>query len=69
MSSICKICLLRADQFIVVIRKRLQFYVKEANVWEKDKTHEKIDKSIQDITFKQIKQIKKWEEKNPDYLT
>ena len=50
-------------------KKRLQFYVKEANVWEKDKTHEKIDKSIQDITFKQIKKIKKWEEKNPDYLT
>ena len=49
-------------------KKRLQFYVKEANVWEKDKTHEKIDKSIQDITFKQIKKIKKWEEKNPDYL-
>jgi hypothetical protein len=50
-------------------KKRLQFYVKEANVWEKDKTHEKIDKSIQDITFKQIKKIKAWEEQNPDYLT
>ena len=37
--------------------------------WEKDKAHEKIDKSIQDITFKQIKKIKEWEEKNPDYLT
>jgi len=50
-------------------KKRLQFYVKEANVWEKDKTHEKIDKSIQDITFKQIKKIKAWEGQNPDYLT
>ena len=50
-------------------KKRLHFYVKEANVWEKDKTHEKIDKSIQDITFKQIKKIKEWEETNPDYLT
>ena len=27
-------------------KKRMQFYVKDANVWEKDKSHEKIDKSI-----------------------
>ena len=49
-------------------KKRLQFYVKDSNVWEKDKCHEKIDKSIQDITIKQIKQIKQWEKLNPGYL-
>jgi hypothetical protein len=49
-------------------KKRMQFYVKDANVWEKDKSHEKIDKSIQDITIKQIKQIKQWEQQNPGYL-
>jgi|SaaInlStandDraft_1057018.scaffolds.fasta_scaffold58347_1 hypothetical protein len=49
-------------------KKRMQFYVKDSNVWEKDKSHEKIDKSIQDITIKQIKQIKQWEKQNPGYL-
>ena len=50
-------------------RKRLQFYVKDRNVWEKDKGHEKIDKSIQEITIKQIKQIKEWEKQHPNYLS
>jgi len=49
-------------------KKRLQFYVKDSNVWEKDVSHKKINKSIQDITIKQIKQIKEWETLNPDYL-
>ena len=57
-----------SDQFIVRI-KRLQFYVKDRNVWEKDKGHEKIDKSIQEITIKQIKQIKEWEKQHPNYLS
>ena len=49
-------------------KKRLQFYVKEENKWEKDKANAKIDKTIEDITIKQIKRIKEWERKNPDYL-
>jgi len=49
-------------------RKRLQFYVKDENKWGKDKVHIKIDKSIDDITIKQIKQIKLWEEEHPNYL-
>ena len=49
-------------------KKRLHFYVKDSNVWEKDLSHEKINKSIQDITIKQIKQIKEWEMLNPNYL-
>ena len=49
-------------------KKRLQFYVKEANKWEKDKNHQKIDKTIEDITVKQIKRIKEWEKQHPDYL-
>ena len=28
--------------------KRLQFYVKDENKWEKDQQHEKLDKSIHD---------------------
>ena len=50
-------------------KKRLQFYVKDEDKWEKDKTHEKIDKSIQDITVKQIKSIREWEKEHPNYLT
>ena len=49
-------------------KKRMQFYVKDEDKWEKDTKHSKIDKSIQDITIKQIKQIKQWEQKNPGYL-
>ena len=49
-------------------KKRLQFYVKEADKWEKDLANAKINKTIEDITFKQIKGIKDWENKHPDYL-
>ena len=49
-------------------KKRLQFYVKDENKWEKDKVHSKIDKSIDEITIKQIKQIKLWENEHPNYL-
>ena len=49
-------------------KKRLQFYVKEEDKWEKDKANAKIDKTIEDITVKQIKRIKEWERKHPDYL-
>ena len=49
-------------------KKRLQFYVKDENKWEKDRNHEKIDKSIQNIAIKQIKQVKEWERNHPNYL-
>jgi hypothetical protein len=48
-------------------RKRLQFYVKDEDKWEKN-DNSKIDKSIEDITILQIKQIKKWEIEHPNYL-
>lgn len=50
-------------------KKRLQFYVKEENKWEKDKNNEKIDKTIESVTVKQIKQLKEWEQNHPNYLT
>lgn len=49
-------------------KKRLQFYVKDNNSWEKDAEHKKIDSTIQDITIKQIKQLKEWEKAHPNYL-
>ena len=48
--------------------KRLQFYVRDENKWQKDKKNKKIDKSIQDLTIKQIKHLKEWETQNPNYL-
>jgi hypothetical protein len=42
--------------------KRCKFYVKdENNDWKKDAENKKIDKSISDITLKQIKMLKVWE--------
>ena len=49
--------------------KRLHFYIRDQNRWEKDKAHNKIDRSIQDITLKQIEQLKEWERGNPNYTT
>ena len=49
-------------------KKRLQFYVKDADKWGKDNSHEKIDKTIDEITYKQIKQVKLWEKTHPNYL-
>jgi len=49
-------------------KKRLQFYIKEDDQWEKDEKNTKINKSIQDISVKQIKKLKVWEEQNPTYL-
>ena len=49
-------------------KKRLQFYIKEEDTWKKDSEHKKINKSIQEVTMKQIKQLKAWEQKHPNYL-
>ena len=49
--------------------KRMQFYVKDDNMWTKDDEHKKIEQSIQDIKKKQICQLKKWEEENPLFLS
>jgi hypothetical protein len=45
--------------------KRLQFYVKDENKWGKD--NQRIENSIDKITHKQIKQIKEWEHKYPNW--
>ena len=49
--------------------KRLQFYVKDDGDWTKDDQHIKLDKSLKEVKMKQIKQLKKWEDLNPGYLT
>ena len=49
-------------------RKRLQFYVKDEDKWGKDNT-EKIDKSINQVSKKQLQQIKEWEKTHPSWAT
>ena len=48
-------------------KKRLQFYVKDSDNGIKI-SHTKINKTIEDVTIKQIKQIKEWEKEHPNYL-
>lgn len=45
----------------------LEFFVKEEDIWEHDNKHKKINKSIEQITQKQIQQIKAWELDNPNW--
>jgi len=49
-------------------KKRLQFYIKEKDSWEKDKQNVKLNNSIQEITKKQILELKQWEDSHPNYL-
>lgn len=49
-------------------QKRMQFYVKNADEWSKDKNNEKINYSIEKVSKKQIKSIQDWILANPDYL-
>ena len=49
-------------------QKRLQFYVKNDNAWSKDNNNEKIDKSIEKVSKKQLQTIKDWIKENPNYL-
>ena len=44
-----------------------QFYVKDENKWEEDKEHKKIDKSIHDVSMKQIDYLQEWEKLHPNY--
>lgn len=48
-------------------KKRLQFYVKEENKWDKDEKSEKIEKGIQTLTTKGFQELKTWEAAHPDY--
>lgn len=47
--------------------KRLKFYIKDDNKWEKDNNNNKLDKSINNMALKQIKKIKDWEYQHPNY--
>jgi DNA integrity scanning protein DisA with diadenylate cyclase activity len=48
-------------------QKRLQFYVKKEDKWEKDKQNIELDKSIKNISSKQIGTLIEWTTSNPGY--
>jgi len=50
-------------------KKRLQFYIKDSDKWEKDQQNKKLDNSIQELTKKQIIELKQWEAIHPNYLS
>ena len=47
--------------------KRETIYVKEEDQWEKDHSKEVIQKGIQEITRKNMRQLSEWREENPEY--
>ena len=47
--------------------KRLKFYVKDKDKWEKDNENKKIDKTIDHLASKQVETIKEWVKKHPNY--
>lgn len=47
--------------------KRLQFYIKDDDKWEKDMHNTKIDSTITNIKLKQCEKISEWEKLNPTY--
>jgi len=48
-------------------QKRLQFYVKDEDKWDKDKDNTKIDNSICKVTQRHVKTIQDWVAANPDF--
>ena len=49
-------------------KKRLQFYVKDDNKWEKDKDNTKLTSSIKSVGMEQVKKMTQWEKEHPNYM-
>lgn len=47
--------------------KRLEFYVKDDDKWEKETSNDKIDASIMAIQVKTIKKLRIWEDEHPGW--
>ena len=48
-------------------KKRLHFYVKDDDKWEKDVDNKKLDETIRDVKLKLPKSLTEWEKMNPSY--
>ena len=49
-------------------KKRLQFYVKDDDKWEKDKDNIKLTSSIKSVGMEQVKKMSEWEKEHPNYM-
>lgn len=49
-------------------KKRLQFYVKDNDTWQKDENNKKIDETIYNIKMAQTKKLTEWEKLHPNYM-
>jgi len=49
-------------------KKRLQFYVKDDDKWEKDKDNIKLTSSIKSVGMEQVKKMSEWEKDHPNYI-
>jgi hypothetical protein len=47
--------------------KRMKFYVKDDDKWNKDNANTKIDEAVLDVDRKQWRAIKEWERTHPNY--
>jgi len=47
--------------------KKLQFYIKDDDIWRKDTYHKKLNRMIRGISTKQHQQLKVWTEENPSF--
>tara|TARA_B100000902_G_scaffold320127_1_gene312602 strand:- start:5831 stop:6841 length:1011 start_codon:yes stop_codon:yes gene_type:complete len=48
-------------------KKRLQFYVKDNDKWQKDEDNKKLDETIRDVKLKLPISLTEWEKANPTY--
>ena len=48
-------------------KKRLQFYIKEGDTWDKDPQNTKIDQSITAVTNKAFNELRQWQDAHPGY--
>ena len=49
-------------------RKRMRFYIKDEDEWKKPTdSNARLDRTISQVSHKQIKEIKEWEQKYPDW--
>ena len=49
-------------------KKRLQFYVKDNDTWQKDENNTRIDETIYNIKMAQTKKLTDWENLHPNYM-
>lgn len=49
-------------------KKRLKFFIKRDEKWERDDKHNEIGRVMNNITEKHIAQLQKWKEEHPDWI-